>query len=303
MIIRNKNNPLVLLFAWRGTILPKILPAIVFLSAVSMLLGMVAHYQWFHIPTPPAMGFTLFGVILSLFLSFRNSASYERWWEGRKLWGSLVAVQRHLIRDTQILPESQRRDLLHQVIRFARLLRDRLRRETASHESLREYSVLDSSTGDAGQGPVNAPQLVLEETQRELIVALRRGDISDIVYASLTAHITTLGNVQTGCDRLASTPLPFSYSALLHRAIYVFCLMLPFSIEAVLGLWTPLMVAWLVYMLLGLDALSSQLEEPFGTQENDLPLDAIVRLVEREILSALGEALPPVPAAERFNLR
>lgn len=64
-----------------------------------------------------------------------------------------------------------------------------------------------------------------------------------------------------------------------------------------------MMVAWLVYMLLGLDALSSQLEEPFGTQENDLPLDAIVRLVEREIHSALGQPLPPSPQAVRFNLR
>ena len=78
--------------------------------------------------------------------------------------------------------------------------------------------------------------------------------------------------------------------------------MLPFGIEAMLGLWTPLMVAWLVYMLLGLDALSSQLEEPFGTQDNDLPLDAMVRLVEREIHSALCQTLPPPPQAVRFRL-
>ncbi|MCP2040319.1 putative membrane protein [Neisseria sp. HSC-16F19] len=304
MIIRNKTHPLVLLFAWHGTILPKILPAILFLSAVSLLLGLVAHHQWFDIPTPPVMGFTLFGVILSLFLSFRNSASYERWWEGRKLWGTLIAAQRHLIRDSQILPPPQRRRLLHQIIQFTRLLRDRLRQETASHESLLEYGALADNSIDAiHRGHINAPQLVLEEVQQELIAALKRGDISDIVYTALTAHITTLGDVQAGCDRIASTPLPFSYSALLHRAIYVFCLMLPFALEAILGLWTPLMVAWLVYMLLGLDALSSQLEEPFGTQDNDLPLDAMVRLVEREIHSALGQPLPPPPQAVRFNLR
>ena len=82
------------------------------------------------------------------------------------------------------------------------------------------------------------------------------------VYSALTRHIEALGEIQAGCDRIASTPLPFAYSVLLHRAIYSFCIMLPFGIESVLGLWTPLMVAWLVYMFLGLDALSSQLGDP-----------------------------------------
>ena len=92
MIIRNKTNTLALLFAWRGTIFPKVLPAMLLLSSVSLLLGIGAHNHWFHLPTPPVVGFTIFGIVLSLFLGFRNNASYDRWWEGRKLWGQLIAT-------------------------------------------------------------------------------------------------------------------------------------------------------------------------------------------------------------------
>ncbi|WP_333838584.1 bestrophin family ion channel, partial [Acinetobacter schindleri] len=82
------------------------------------------------------------------------------------------------------------------------------------------------------------------------------------------------------------------YSVLLHRAVYSFCFILPFSLEANLGLWTPVLVALIAYLFLGLDELSAELEEPFGLQDNDLALDSIVRLVERETLSSIGREIP-----------
>lgn len=88
----------------------------------------------------------------------------------------------------------------------------------------------------------------------------------------------------------------------MHRAVYCFCFILPFSLEAALGIWTPLIVGLIAYMFLGLDALSAQIEEPFGLQENDLPLDSIVRLIERESLSSLGQPLPPIIEAKNNNL-
>ena len=63
-----------------------------------------------------------------------------------------------------------------------------------------------------------------------------------------------------------------------------------------------MIVALIAYLLLGLDALSAELEEPFGLQENDLPLDAIVRGIEREMLSSLNESLPEPVSAHRANL-
>jgi len=267
------------------------------LSDLSVLMGVMSHYHWFSIPAPPLVGFTIFGVVLSIFLGFRNNACYERWWEGRKLWGRLVATERHLIRDSRVLDTDRRRHLLKRSILFTCLLRDRLRYQTAHTDLFLEYG---EGGADIYQNHPNPPQFVLEQMQRDLIAALRQEQIGEVVYSALTHHIEALGEIQAGCDRIASTPLPFAYSVLLHRAIYSFCIMLPFGIESVLGLWTPLMVAWLVYMFLGLDALSSQLGDPFGLQENNLPLDSLVRVIEREVLSALGQEIPPPLAAERY---
>ncbi len=297
MIIREKQGILPMLFAWRGTIFPKVLPAILVLSGLSVLMGVMSHYHWFSIPAPPLVGFTIFGVVLSIFLGFRNNACYERWWEGRKLWGRLVATERHLVRDSRILDTDRRRHLLKRSILFTCLLRDRLRYQTAHTDLFLEYG---EGGADIYQNHPNPPQFVLEQMQRDLIAALRQEQIGEVVYSALTRHIEALGEIQAGCDRIASTPLPFAYSVLLHRAIYSFCIMLPFGIDSVLGLWTPLMVAWLVYMFLGLDALSSQLGDPFGLQENNLPLDSLVRVIEREVLSALGQEIPPPLAAERY---
>lgn len=112
-----------------------------------------------------------------------------------------------------------------------------------------------------------------------------------------------MGDIHAGCDRIMTTPLPFSYSVLLHRAVYSFCLILPFSLEASLGIWTPVIVALIAYLFLGLDALSAELEEPFGLQENDLPLDSIVRNIEREMFSSLEVELPPLIKTFNSNLR
>ncbi|HWU04679.1 MAG TPA: bestrophin family ion channel, partial [Novosphingobium sp.] len=93
------------------------------------------------------------------------------------------------------------------------------------------------------------------------------------------------------------TPVPFGYSLLLHRTAHVFCLTLPFALAGNLGWWVLLPGLLVGYTFFGLDALGDQLEEPFGTEPNDLPIDALVRVIERDALSALGGGTVPPPLA------
>lgn len=302
MIIRNKNNSLSLLFAWYGTILPTVLPALAIVVILSTILVYLSYHHFFQVPSVPAIGFTIFGIILSIFLSFRNNASYERWWEGRKLWGTLIATSRHISRDSYVLPAQQRRVLMYRVMLFCNLLRNRLRNQNQPIDFYQNKVNLTPADYEALFPHINAPQFILESVQKELVSALKTGEISDIIYQGLNQQIVELGNVQAGCDRILSTPLPFSYSVLLHRTVYCFCFILPFSLEASLGIWTPILVGLIAYLFLGLDALSEQLEEPFGLQDNDLPLNSMVRLIEREMLSSLGEELPPAILAVKGNL-
>ncbi len=302
MIVREQHNVFKLLFSWRGTILPKVLPPLGFVMLISAIIGGLSYINYFHPPEFPLIGFTLIGVALSIFLGFKNSACYDRWWEARKLWGMLIANARHFDRDCRILSQARRERVIQHVIVFANVLRDRLRQQTANPNELTQTSGMSTQALMQLYQQANAPQYTLSLIQWELMQALKDGEISDIIYMQMNKHVMELSLVQTGCDRIATTPLPFAYSVLLNRTVYFFCLVLPFSLGSTLGLITPLLVGVLAYTFLGLDALSSEIEEPFGTQSNDLPLDAMVRTIEIELLGTLGRATPPPIQAHDHNL-
>ena len=299
MIIRDKSNSFALLFVWSGTILPTVMPALIIVVLISTLVVYLSTHHDFIGPAVPTIGFTVFGIILSIFLSFRNTACYDRWWEGRKLWGSLIATSRHLSRESYILPSSQRSILIYRSMLFACLLRNRLRKQNQSIDYYQNKVGLSSDIFQQLSTHINAPQLILEAIQKDFIQLLKSQEISDIIYQGLNSHITQLAQIQAGCDRILTTPLPFSYSVLLHRTVYCFCFILPFSLEASLGIWTPILVGLIAYLFLGLDALSAELEEPFGLQNNDLALDSITRLIEQESLISLG--VEPLPTLTNNN--
>ena len=302
MIVRDQTNIFKLLFSWRGTILPKILPPLGVIMLISAIVGGIQYTQLFHFPELPLVGFTLIGVVLSIFLGFKNSACYDRWWEARKLWGLLIANARHFDRDCRILPQGRRERIIQHVIVFANVLRDRLRHQTANPTELTQTSGLSQQALTQLYQQVNAPQYTLSLIHWELMQALKEGEITDIIYTQMNGYISEFSLVQTGCDRIANTPIPFAYSVLLNRTVYFFCFMLPFSLGSTLGLATPILVGVLTYTFLGLDALSTEIEEPFGTQSNDLPLDSMVRMVEIELLSTLGKPTPPPIQAHDNNL-
>lgn len=123
---------------------------------------------------------------------------------------------------------------------------------------------------------------------------MHNGVIGPIYYSVLEGQLTQLSMVQGGCERIASTPVPFAYSLLLHRTALIFCITLPFALAGSLDWWTLLPVLLVAYTFFGLDALGHQLEDPFGLEPNALPLYAMRRTVEREMLALLGcKEIPP----------
>ena len=302
MIVRDQPSIFKVLFSWRGTILPNIFPSLGFVMLISAIIGGIEYIDLYRFPEIPLVGFTLIGVVLSIFLGFKNTACYDRWWEARKLWGVLIATSRHFDRDCRILTQARRERVIQHVIVFANVLRDRLRHQTANPTELTETSGLSQQALNQLYQQHTAPQYTRSLIQWELVQASKDGEISDIIYTQMNHHVAALSEMHTGCDRIANTPIPFAYSVLLNRTVYFFCFMLPFSLGSLLGLVTPLLVGILAYTFLGLDALSTEIEEPFGTQSNDLPLDAMVRTIEIELLSTLGRPTPPPIQAHDHNL-
>ncbi|MFT4251600.1 MAG: bestrophin family protein [Caulobacter sp.] len=297
MIVGRRAGLFEIVFALRGSILPRIAGRLAVLLLVSVAAVLTAQRWPAALERLSAVPFTLIGLSLSIFMSFRNNACYDRWWEARKLWGQLIIAARSFARQTQGLPTAAREPLLLGLAAFTGGLAARLRDgdEGAAIARWRDLPALASAPNptDAALAAVGADCARLQG----------EGLLTPIHLSVLEIQLTELGHVQGGCERIKTTPPPFSYSLMLHRTAHVFCLLLPFALAHALGWWTPALVLLTGYTFFGLDALGDQLEDPFGLEDNDLPLDAMVRTVERDLLFSLGrDDLPPAIEAEGYRL-
>lgn len=288
MIVRAKPRFWDILFAVRGSIVPRIAPHMAVMGLVSVLAVLLVRWHPEVFAQLGAMPFTLIGIALSIFMSFRNNACYDRWWEARKLWGQLIIETRSFARQTMDLAIARREPLLLGACGFAHGLAARLRDQDEVGR-IRPWA-----GGDRVASCPNPTDAVLRDIGLRCAELASDGTISDIRHSVLEQRLSALSAVQAGCERIKATPLPFAYTLLLHRTAYLFCILLPFALAEALGWWTPLLVVTICYTFFGLDALGDELEDPFGLEMNDLPLDAMVRMIERELLDALGRAdLPP----------
>ncbi len=296
MIIRPRPNALGLLFTLRGSIVPVIAPRVLVIFLISGAVEWLHHTHPGWLPELTPAPFTLLGLALSIFLGFRNSACYERWWEGRKQWGALLSETRSLVRQTAALladdPALVQRTA-RRAVGFAYALRAQLRgtdgADAAAWLPAEEWRMVQPLQG--------RPDAILRAQSAEFAAAVRRGAISDMLHAGPAEAVTAMSAIQTACERLNSTPTPFAYTLLLHRTAWLFCLLLPFGLVNTLGVATPLLAAILAYAFFGLDALGDELEEPFGLSPNGLPLDALVRAIEIAALEGSGAADIPQPLA------
>ncbi|MGC4090784.1 MAG: bestrophin family protein [Polyangiaceae bacterium] len=300
MIVRQRPSLLQLFFIWRGSVVPHVLPQIIFTTSFAAFITWCAQHFGHLFPDYSAAPFALLGLAFSIFLGFRNNACYDRWWEARRQWGSLIVELRSLARETQVLEGPARRRLVRRGLAFAHALAAHLRGRNAAAEATPFIPEEEAPSLAASRNPTDA---LLRESGRELAELRRQGQLSDIVYQGLAERLHALSAIQAACERIRHTPLPFAYTLLLHRTAHLFCLLLPFGLARSVGWATPVLTAVLAYTFFGLDALGDELEEPFGTLENDLPLDAMVRTLEVNLGEALGdENLPPALQPQDYVL-
>jgi putative membrane protein len=281
MIIRDKPGLTEILFAVRGSVLPHIAPALVTLVAISA--GMVAfdHYVW-PLPQSTATPFSIMGVALSLFLGFRNNAAYDRWWEARKLWGALLVDLRALSREADLfLPKPETKRLLRLGLAFAHLHRCQLR-GLPPDAAARVWG--DAPTAGAALDQMNA---VLAE-------ARHTGQLDGFGARTLSQRLASMEMNSAGGERIAATPLPYVYSLLIFRTIYLYCLLIPLALIGPEGWMTPLFTGLIAYVFRGLAEVTEDLSHPYGSTSNGLPLDAICRGMEISLAPHLDMA-PPAP--------
>lgn len=302
MIIRPRPHWLAILFARRGSVLPSILPQLGLVTALATIItashGMVLGWKTPLTPMP----FTLVGIALAIFLGFRNSASYDRYWEARKFWGQGLNECRTLTRQALSLMDGQVdiRPFVYGQIAFIHALRGYLRRVPVERELA---ALLPAELLARLRDAHYPPTLILVWLGQWLHEQRRAGHLQPVLAAKMEDALSGLNQVQGGCERIVSSPIPFAYTVILYRTVGVYCLLLPFGLVDTLGWMTPLVTAFVSYTFFAQETLLSEIEEPFGNAENDLPLDALSITIERTLREMLGEAtLPDMPAAKDFVL-
>lgn len=304
MIVLDTPTGLELLFRLRGSIIPYIMRSWLATVGIACAVTVVHDGLWPFADGLTVAPFSLIGIALAIFLGFRNSVSYERFWEGRRLWGDVLIVARNLARQSASLSapvvaaEAWRRALLYRVIAFAHALRHHLRGSRAAPD-------LERLLGTEARPFVaarHAPAALLAALGSACAEARRGGLVEPVLIPVLEGELRALTVAMTGCERLANTPIPYPYRLLLHRTVYLYCLLLPFGLVATAGAATPLVVGFLAYAFFGLDAIGEQIEEPFGELPNDLPLEAFCRTLEIDLREALGETALPPPLLPRDDL-
>jgi len=280
-----------ILFTLNGSIVPVIWRRVLY----TILLSVVVVWADFHLYTLKvglnAAPLTLMGLTLAIFLGFRNTVAYQRWWEARTLWGELIIASRNLTRQTlSFLPDASadtRRELVQSLIAYAYAMRHYLRAKDPSAD-LAPW--LPPQTLAAVMAAPNRPSALLAHIGVAYATAAGAEGASPILLAAIDKELGTLSHVLGGCERIQGTPLPYAYLLLLHRTVHIYCFLLPFCLVALVGWFTPLLVGVLAYTFFGLDALGDQIEDPFDILPNDLPLDAYCTTVKTELLALLDTA-------------
>lgn len=296
MILRDHPRAWRLFFVIRGSVVPRIAPNILFTAvwAVGIL-----FLDRFVMPMPrlsiPAIG--VFGLALSLFLGFRNNAAYDRWWEARKLWGTMIADVRNLGRHMCVFVEkdADREQILSCAVAFAHLHRGFLRGVDVKADIL---GWIGKEQTDAMVTKTNPADAALRSMADKIGTLTKADAISGFGQMTLSQTLSSMALAQAGCERIFTTPLPFVYSLLVRRTTYIYCWLLPFALIETTGWLAPLFAAVVAYVFFGLQAVTNELEHPFRNVQNGLPLDAMCRTIEISVSEALNRRPPEALTAK-----
>lgn len=326
MIVRPHLHWFRMLLAWRGSVLPQLLPRLFLVLCLSVV-AVAAHDHIFRLTVSLSTApFSLVGIALAVFLGFRNSASYDRYWEGRKLWGALLNDSRSLAREALTLPRGgdqgdqddqsdqddggghqsralnreRARPFVQILIALPHALRHQLRStDPRADLEARLPAALCERVLASHFRPATLMLCAAEWVRREA----REGRLDGYAVLAFERNLNSISDVIGGCERIVSTPLPFAYTVMIHRTVYFFCALLPFGLVDSIGWLTPIFAVFVAYAFMAHEAIASQIEDPFGTEDNDLALNLLSANIEAALHDLLGEPVAlPARAPEQFIL-
>lgn len=216
--------------------------------------------------------YSLVGFVISLLLVFRTNTAYDRWWEGRKKWGCLVNDTRNLaIKIAAIVPKGEAHLYFSKAIpNFVFAAKEHLRKGVELTElelTTEEFKILEKK--------VHVPNAIVLQMYQKLQELKSDGKISEEEYLAIDGNLNALLDSLGACERIRNTPIPFSYSLFLKKFIFIFVTTIPLAFIPSFGYYSIIIAMFLFYVLVSMEVLAEEIEEPFGEDDNDLPTDQL----------------------------
>lgn len=252
------------------------------------------HYVDLRFKDTPSSFLGAMGILLSLLLIFRTNTGYDRFYEGRQAWGVLVNNCRNLaIFFNAVLPEGDRESrafFAKAISNFPFALKNHLR----DIMDMQELDIVEEGERRELKNFDHRPAGVSNQLWVKTEILYRQGHISESQHINLNQYLTSLMDVCGICERIKSTPIPFSYMLFIKVFIILYVALLPFTIITAFGYLTIPAVIITSYVLVGLEMIGEEIEEPFGLERNDLPLNQLSRLIRVNVHDILQIQLPQV---------
>jgi putative membrane protein len=258
---------------------------------IGLITAGITTVEFLYIKEPVQGNITIFhqisGFIISLVLVFRINSAYDRWWEGRKLWGSLLNNSRNLaIKLNAIISQTslnERKHLAALIANYAYVLKEHLR-GNKSPILIEETIILNKEKyNDAS----HKPNYIAKQITQYCIELCQNNLKTPNDYLIISENIDDLTEICGACERIKSTPIPYSYSIFIKKIVFIYIITLPIAFGLTAGFWSIPIVMIMFYAFASLELISEEIEDPFGTDENDLPTDEIaekIKLNTQEIL-------------------
>lgn len=283
MISYNPKEWLSFIFNFhKGDTIRKLFPVMILLSFYSAGVAYLELEYWKLSDKSYVKNLTIMhnmlGFVISLLLVFRTNTAYDRWWEGRKAWGTLVNASRNLsMKLTVMLHDKDDKEFFKKAIpAYASVLSQHLKNKEISHELFEDIILSEKHYK-------HKPNQIAKTILLQLNDLYKNGTITGDQLIVLNNEIQSFTDICGACERIKNTPIPYSYSAFIKKFIFMYVLTLPFGYVFQLGYYVVPVVVFIFYVLASLELIAEEIEDPFGTDPNDLPTDKIAENIKKNV--------------------
>lgn len=288
MIDYNPKEWFTFIFRFHKTdTLRKLLPV---MAGIVVYCTVIAYYELNYIKLAETIAelknisilHSILGFVISLLLVFRTNTAYDRWWEGRKLWGALINNSRNLMMllNSMVKDKEERSYFRNMIINYAYALKNHLRNTVVESEFVMQ---LNSTETLQYKRDEHIPNQLAQQLITRVMQLVEKKELSTEQVWLVNQNLQSFTDICGGCERIKKTPIPFSYSVFFKKFIFFYIMTMPLGYVFSLGYYAAPIIVFIFYVLASMELIAEEIEDPFGQDANDLPTDNICAAIKQSM--------------------